>query len=105
MDAQELLLESIGFEWDDGNRDKNWLSHQVTSTECEEIFFNQSLYVADSTQQHEFEDRYYALGKTNSDRMLFIVFTIRKKHIRVISARDMSRKERKVYETKEEVQD
>ncbi len=97
MDAQELLQECVGFEWDDGNKDKNWISHQVTPAECEEIFFNQPLFATDSSQQHEAEDRYYALGKTSMKRLLFIVFTIRKKHIRIISARDMSRKERKVY--------
>jgi uncharacterized DUF497 family protein len=97
MDALELLQECIGFDWDEGNKDKNWISHQVTSAEIEEIFFNQPLFIADSTQQHESEDRYYTLGQTNTERLLFVVFTIRRKHIRVISARDMSRKERRVY--------
>jgi uncharacterized DUF497 family protein len=97
MDAQKLLQECIGFEWDEGNKEKNWIDHQVTVTESEEVFFNQPLFVTDSTQQNESEDRYYALGQTNMERLLFIVFTIRKKQIRVISARDMSRKERKVY--------
>lgn len=97
MDALELLQECIGFDWDEGNRDKNWISHQVTSAESEEIFFNQPLFIAGSTQLHESEDRYYALGQTNTERLLFIVFTIREKHIRVISARDMSRRERKIY--------
>ena len=98
MDAQKLLQECIGFEWDDGNREKNWINHQVTTAESEEVFFNQPLFVTDSTQQNESEDRYYALRQTNLERLLFIVFTIRKKHIRVISARDMSRKEREVYQ-------
>lgn len=102
MDADKLLQECIGFEWDDGNREKNWISHQVTAIECEEIFFNQPLLVTHSSQQHESsEDRYYALGKTKMERQLFIVFTIREKHIRVISARDMSRKESKVYNNHE----
>ena len=79
------------------NKDKNWISHQVTPVECEEIFFNQPFVATDSSQERESEDRYYALGKTSMERLLFIVFTIRKKHIRIISARDMSRKERKVY--------
>ena len=79
------------------NKDKDWISRQVTPAECEEIFFNQPFVATDSSQEHESEDRYYALGKTSMERLLFIVFTIRKKHIRIISARDMSRKERKVY--------
>ena len=97
MDALDLLSECLGFEWDEGNRDKNWISQQVTSSECEEIFFNQPLVVADDTLHSKDESRYYSLGQTNTGRLLFISFTIRKKFIRIISARDMSRKERKVY--------
>ena len=101
MDADKLLQECIGFEWEDGNREKNWVSHQVTPAECEEIFFIQPLLVTHSSQQNDSEDRYYALGETNVGRRLFIVFTIRRKRIRVISARNMSRKERKVYDSYE----
>ena len=101
MDADKLLQECIGFEWEDGNREKNWVSHQVTPSECEEIFFIQPLLVTHSSQQNDSEDRYYALGETNVGRRLFIVFTIRRKRIRVISARNMSRKERKVYDSYE----
>ena len=97
MDAEELLLVCAGFDWDEGNRDKNWISHQVTSSECEEIFFNQPLVVADDVPHSKDEQRYYALGQTNAGRLLFLVFTIRTELIRVISARDMSRKERKEY--------
>ncbi|MGE0884603.1 MAG: BrnT family toxin [Blastocatellales bacterium] len=97
MDAEELLLGCTGFDWDDGNRDKNLIGHQVTSSECEEIFFNQPLVVADDVRHSKDENRHYALGQTNSGRLLFLVFTVRTKLIRVISARDMSRKERKVY--------
>jgi hypothetical protein len=97
MSVTDLLLECTGFEWDEGNREKNWVSHQVTPSECEEIFFNQPLIVADDIDHSRAENRYYALGQSNAGRLLFIVFTIRKKLIRVISARDMNRKERKEY--------
>ena len=107
MDAERVLQECIGFEWDAGNREKNQVSHQVSPIECEEVFFNQPLVVTDSTQQHGPENRYYALGKTSLERKLFIVFTIRKRRIRVISARDQSRRERKIYSSyeQEEIQD
>lgn len=87
-----------GFDWNKGNLDKNWLRHKVKNSECEEIFFNQPL-VMESDQKHsQAESRYYALGKTNDSRLLFISFTIRNNLIRIISARDMSRKERELYE-------
>lgn len=95
MDALDRLLECTGFDWDEGNKEKNWISHQVTFTETEEIFFNQPLVVADDTPHSTEEDRFYALGQTTAGRLLFVVFTLRDNLIRVISARDMSRKERK----------
>ncbi len=86
-----------GFEWGDNNRDKNWLTHRVTVGECEEVFFNLPLLLR-SDPAHSFtEIRYYVLGQTNAGRRLFIVFSIRNNKIRVISARDMSKKERMIY--------
>lgn len=93
----EILKNCVGFQWDVGNSKKNWLSHQVTKAECEQIFFNQPLIVGDDEKHSQTEKRFYSLGRTDEDRKLFIVFTIRKNSIRVISARDMSRKEREVY--------
>lgn len=86
-----------GFDWDSGNREKSWLQHKVAWWECEEVFFNQPLYVFPDVGHSLAEERYYALGKTSSARLLFIVFTRRKNKIRAISARDMHRKERRVY--------
>lgn len=86
-----------GFDWDEGNQDKNWLKHGVSNGECEELFFNLPLIIADDTKHSELERRYYALGQTNAGRLLFLSFTIRVDKVRVISARDMSRKEREIY--------
>ena len=98
MDELLLIAECHGFEWDTGNQHKNWLSHKVSPLECEEIFFNKPLLLADDTKHSKQEKRYYALGHSNNERNLFVAFTIRKGLIRIISARDMSRKERKTYE-------
>ncbi len=91
------MPEFEGFEWGQGNIDKNWLKHSVTPQETEQVFFNAPLIVADDAKHSKIEKRYFVLGQTDEDRPLFIAFTVRKKRIRVISARDMSRKERKVY--------
>ena len=93
------LPEFEGFDWDEGNAEKNWLSHQVTPQEAEQAFFNRPLIVADDVKHSRQEKRYLILGQTDEDRPLFIAFTLRKGRIRVISARDMNRKERKVYES------
>jgi uncharacterized DUF497 family protein len=93
-----LDIQSIdGFDRDEGNLDKNWIKHQVSNSECEEIFFNLPLLLADDTQHSQEEKRYFVLGQTNANRRLFIAFTIRENKIRVISAREMSKKEREVY--------
>jgi uncharacterized DUF497 family protein len=92
-----ILSQCEGFEWDDGNINKNWLKHKVSPAECEQMFFNRPLIIQDDTEHSEVENRFYALGRTDSKRTLFIAFTVRDKRIRVISARDMSRKEREVY--------
>jgi len=87
----------LGFQWDEGNRDKNWVTHKVSNSECEEVFFHEPL-VAHDAKHSDREERYYALGKTSKGRMLFVSFTIREDLIRVISARDASREERQHYE-------
>lgn len=92
------LGELSDFDWDAGNRGKNWERHGVQVGECEEVFFNLPLLVQEDTSHSIAESRYYVLGQTNAGRLLFVVFTVRKKRIRVISARDMSRKERSLYE-------
>jgi uncharacterized DUF497 family protein len=98
----EVLSRCVGFEWDKHNSQKNWIRHRVAPSECEEIFFNQPLVMADDSRHSEKEDRFYCLGSTDSRRPLFVVFTIRGDLIRVISARDMNRKEREEYKSHEE---
>lgn len=99
MDEQikKFLLECNGFEWDQGNILKNWQKHGVSTEECELIFFNEPLVVATDEKHSQNETRFFCLGKTDMGRKIFAVFTIRNSKIRIISARDMSSKERKEY--------
>lgn len=93
-----------GFDWDDGNSEKNWLRHQVSRSECEEVFFNLPLVVHEDREHSEEEDRFLALGQTDTGRLLFVVYTFRGERIRVISARDMTPRERRWYEHDSESQ-
>jgi len=93
----EIFQQFQGFDWDDANKDKNWHRHNVAWWECEEVFFNQPLYVHKDDRHSLIEERFYVLGKTNNSRLICMVFTRRKSKIRIISARDMHKKERKVY--------
>src|SRR6516225_7207042 len=95
--GEDRLAECEGFQWDAGNSAKGWDRHQVMPSECEELFFNRPLIVSSDEQHSTGEERFYALGQTDGWRPIFTVFTIRGRLIRIISARDMSRKERRVF--------
>lgn len=90
----------IGFEWDAGNARKSVDKHSVSQSEAEQVFFNQPLLILEDQKHSQNEVRFHALGKTDDVRLLHITFTLRSAStlIRVISARDMHRKERTVYE-------
>ena len=94
------LSQISGFDWDDGNSRKSADKHAVSQAEAENVFFNDPLIVVEDAKHSEREQRFNALGKTVHDRLLHITFTLRQNGtmIRVISARDMHRKERKAYE-------
>jgi uncharacterized protein len=92
------LAECAGFEWDQGNSEKNWGKHQVTRAEAEQVFFNRPVLIGPDLRHSKAEPRYAILGRTNDGRRLAEVFTLRGKAIRVISARDMHRRERRFYE-------
>lgn len=95
------LSKIEGFDWDKGNIDKNLKKHNVVNEESEEVFSNIP-FVSEDIKHSKLEKRFQALGKTNKERLLFISFTVRKidqkLKIRVISARDMSKKEEVKYE-------
>lgn len=89
-----------GFDWDIGNARKSVAKHAVSQAEAEQVFFNEPLLLAPDGKHSRDESRFHALSMTDDGRWLHITFTLRLDgtHIRVISARDMHRKERTVYE-------
>ncbi len=86
------------FEWDSGNATKNEKKHGVTTKEAEEVFFNKPRYVFSDVKHSHAEQRYGMFGKTNTGRLLSLVFAVRGSILRIISVRPMSRKERRAYE-------
>ncbi len=95
----KLWKEPVAFEWDKGNIDKNLIKHNVTNQEAEEIFGNEP-FIASQDRKHSTKQelRYHALGRTNKNRLMFLSFTIRKGKIRLISVRDMNKKEKTIYD-------
>jgi uncharacterized protein len=94
------LDQIAGFDRDDGDSRKSADKHDVSQAEAESIFFNDPLIVVEDARHSETEQRLHAFGKTAQNRLLHISFTLRQNGtmIRVISARDMHRKERQIYE-------
>ena len=96
-ELEDLVAGLEGFEWDEGNSAKNWLRHEVQQAETEQALLNTPLVVNVTAKHRATEPRYIALGQTDVGRLLTVVFTVRGPRIRVISARAMSRRERKIY--------
>lgn len=86
-----------GFDWSGGNVEKNWEKHRVTPVEVEQVFFNVPLLASVDPLHSQNEKRFFVLGQTDDGREMFVAFAIRAKRVRVISARDMSRQERRFY--------
>lgn len=94
--AQKVSLpDVVEFEWDEGNL-SHIKKHDVEPKEAESVFYNRSVFFFDEKHSLQ-EDRYLAYGVNDLGRKLTIVFTFRKGRVRVISARDQSRKEGVVY--------
>jgi uncharacterized DUF497 family protein len=93
------LERIVGFDWDDGNARKGE-KHGVSQSEAEQIFFDVRLLMVVDTDHSADESRFHALGTTLDGRRLHVTFTLRDDgtRIRIISARDMHRKERQIYE-------
>jgi len=89
-----------GFQWDAGNARKSADKHRVSQAEAEQVFFGEPLLIVGDQAHSGVEPRFHALGVTGAERRLHVTFTLREDEtkIRVISARDMHRKERAIYD-------
>jgi len=92
------LTKFTGFIWDQGNFLKSELKHNVTSEEAEQIFIDPELFYQEDFKHSETEKRFIAIGKIESGKVLFAVFTPRHDKIRIISTRTANRKEIKTYD-------
>lgn len=92
------LPQPLEFDWDEANKKKIWLKHKVSVEECEEAFAAEQIFSQPDELHSHKENRYILISKTKKLRFLFIVFTIRKNKVRVISARSMHKKEQSFYE-------
>jgi len=92
-----IIKEPIEFLWDKGNHNKNLGKHNVTNEEIEQVFWDEDKKILVDNKHSTLEERQILLGKTFKGRVLFLVFTIREGKVRVISARDLNKKEINLY--------
>lgn len=95
-----VIREPLEFQWDRGNIGKNRMKHGVEENEAEEPFFDRKRKTFKDRLHSGNEERFRVIGKTKGKRLLFVAFTIRNGKIRIISARDVNRKEVRLYEEK-----
>lgn len=93
-----FFSDPLTFEWDEGNHLKNWNKHKVSTSEIEEVFFDDRKKIFPDPVHSNQEIRKLLIGKTRKGRLLFVVFTIRNLSVRVISARDLNKREKELYE-------
>ena len=93
----EFFAGLEGFEWDEANSEKNWHRHAVRQVEVEQTLLNRPLLLGVDVKHSQHEPRFIALGQTDAQRRLTVVFTVRGARVRVISARPMSPAERRIY--------
>lgn len=97
MSSKFNMSRFVAFEWHEANIN-HILKHDVNYKEYEQVFFNKPLLIRGDEIHSDKEKRYQVLGKSDNNRLLFIVFTIRGDQIRVISARNQNKNERQKYE-------
>ncbi len=98
MNLSLFLSKLEEFEWDKGNLD-HIKKHNFEYKECEQIFYSKPLLISKDKSHSQIEIRYKVLGRTKKGRQSLIIFTLRERGVRVISARDQNKNERKVYLT------
>jgi uncharacterized DUF497 family protein len=92
------LSQPCQFDWDEGNFKKNLIRHGIECREAEEAFSDENSLLKDDIKHSLSEKKYYLVAKGNTNKLLTLVFTVRKNKIRIISARVANKKERSAYE-------
>jgi uncharacterized protein len=95
----DVLTGVIGFDWDEANIE-HIAEHDVTPDEAEEVFSDEDNVLDEDVEHSVVEDRFLIIGKTEKGRLLYQIFTRRGDKIRVISSRDINKKEVHLYEKK-----
>jgi uncharacterized protein len=86
------------FEWDPRKAAKNISKHAVSFAEAATVFRDKLSVTFPDPDHLMSEDRHIIIGWSKRGRLLMVAHTERGNHIRIISARELTRSERKTYE-------
>ena len=99
MDVATLIRGIKRFEWDEANR-SHIAKHNVVPQEAEDVFFDPDNTLDEDIEHSTVEKRFLIIGKTKDERLLYQIFTIRGNKIRIVSSRNLNKKEVSLYEKK-----
>lgn len=86
------------FQWDDAKARRNARRHGVRFLEAATVFADPLARTTFDPVHSDFEDRYVITGRSNRGRVLVVVYTERRRTIRIITAHRATRRERRSYE-------
>ncbi len=86
------------FEWDEEKATANSIKHGVAFTEAGTIFGDKQSITIPDLKHSQAEPKFITLGMSQTERVLVVIRTERGNHLRIMSARPASRKERNQYE-------
>ena len=87
----------MDFEWDDNKAAYNFQKHGVSFQEASSVFYDFLSSTFADPDHSEAEDRFIIIGQSSQGRVLFVSHTDRGARIRIISARPLGPKERRLY--------
>jgi len=86
------------FEWDETKADLNIEKHNVSFQEAATVFGDFLSYTFDDPDHSDEELRLLTIGRATTDKLIIVSHTDRDDKIRIISARELTKKEQKFYE-------
>jgi uncharacterized DUF497 family protein len=93
-----LGSDAMEFEWDPGKAAANLAKHKVAFSDAATVFGDPLAITYHDSEHSDQEDRFITFGTTAAGRLVAVVHADRSDRIRIISARNMTRRERKQYE-------
>lgn len=86
------------FEWDPAKARTNLIKHGVSFDEASSVFYDPLAVTGADPDHSESEERMVTFGMSSTGRILVVAHTVRGEAIRIISARKVTKRERRIYE-------